>query len=321
MTFIAMIDRYYNKKPNLVVLFKAGKLFDYPLNVPEYRESYFDLFKVASKEFSVFVVRGVKVHWRQGIFKSGYYFTHSHFQVWPKKIAAKVVYDKNVDELFAAKTNRDWSMINQFGLKKICYNKHLTYLTFPQFHKFTCQFFDKKGALRCLKKIKTDQVVYKPIYGLGGRGIIIGRPKIVLRKLKNFNQGLFQEFIDTSAGITGICPSYHDLRAIIMDGRIVQSYVRIPKSGSLVANVAQGGTLKEISKESLPTSVLKIIKQVDLIFKKFGHRVYAVDFGLEKDQPYLMEINRAPGMPFKKEKYYHQYHRDLLKVFKAALKN
>ena len=309
--------RYINKKPNLVILFGKGKLLDYPFNIPEYLESYRDFFRLAQSKFNIFIVRGVNKYLGRGSFSRGYIFQNGKFKKYNDKISAKVIYDKG--DIYS-NGGRDWHIVNKQGIKKIAKNKYTSYLLFKKISKPTYLIKSKSDFKRCLKRINTNKAVFKPIYGYEGKGIIIDNKNTLIKKIKKFD-GLLQEFIDTSKGIPGICQSYHDLRILIMNGKIIQVYIRIPKKGSLLANVARGGHLKEIGKKLVPSSVLKIVKHIDNKFRKFGQRIYSLDFGLENNKPYLIEINDQPGLPYKKWKmYYHQWHKKLLKTLLNSIK-
>lgn len=314
-----MGDFLSDNKPNLVIFFEAGSLFSYPFNIKEYLESYLDFIKEAQSRFNIFVVRGRDKYLGQGRFKEGYSFKKGKFVSFAEPIKAEVIYDKgnlNIDG------GKSWSVVNKAGLNEICNDKFKTYQIFKKFHKFTCKFETKRQAKQCLKKMNEGKIVYKPRYGFEGRGIIIDEKNKIIEKIKDFKAGLFQDFIDTSQGVEKICHECHDLRVTVMNGEIIQTYVRLPKKGSLISNVAQGGKLKEFTVGKLDSQLRKIVNEVDRYFKQFGARIYAIDFGIEAGRPYIIEINNAPGLPYKKwEIYYHFWHQKLLATLVAAFKN
>lgn len=308
--------RYINKKPNLVILFNKGKLLDYPLNTPQYLQSYRDFFRLAQSKFNIFIVRGKRYYLGQGSFFHGYLFGGGRLKKFNNKIRAKIIYNKG--DLYS-NGGKNWHIINRQGLRKLAEHKFTTYKSFKKICKSTYLIKSKDDFKKYIKRIKTKKVVFKPALGFEGRGIMISNKSALLKKIKKFD-GLLQEFLDTSKGIPNICPSQHDLRVLIMNGKIVQAYVRIPKKGSLLANVAQGGRLKEIRIKSIPGSALKIVNHIDNQLKKFGDRIYSIDLGFENNKPYLFEINDRPGLPYKKWKmYYNKWHRALLRtLLKAA---
>ncbi|MBU0598456.1 hypothetical protein KKF61_05740 [Patescibacteria group bacterium] len=106
-----------------------------------------------------------------------------------------------------------------------------------------------------------------------------------------------------------------------MNGRIVQTYIRIPKQGSLLANVAQGGKMLEIKKSAVPKKAIKIAFLIDKKIKRMGNRMYAMDFGFENGRPYVFELNPRAGFPYPQWKmYYHIWHKELLKTLMQCIK-
>ena len=112
---------------------------------------------------------------------------------------------------------------------------------------------------------------------------------------------ILQEFIDTKAGIPGVCDSYHDLRIAVMNGgAIALTHVRIPEPGSFIANYAQGATIRELSPADLPESVLALHRAVyETIAARFPDPMYTMDVGIGADgKPLLFEINGATAFPW-----------------------
>ncbi len=331
MPTVTKSKRYFEGKPNLVTIHPPGTLKDYPFNIAPYKKSYTDFFRLAEKYFSVFYVRDKKRHLGQGVFKQGYRFQQGKFIPYNAKIYARVVYNKTT---LYSNGGKNWDVVNKWNLYKITFNKYRSYQLFKQYMKPTYRIRNKAQFLKTLPKIKTDWVVYKPNRGAEGKGIIIGPKKTVAKKLANFKldrskykfrrgayDGLLQEFIDTSGGIPNLHHTYHDMRILIMNGKIVQTYIRIPKKGSFLANVARGGALKEIPIKKVPRSAKSIALKIDTKLKKYGARVYAIDFGFEDGKPYLFEINPQPGLPYPSwHMYYRKWHKSLLSVLLSCLK-
>src|SRR3989344_2270343 len=314
-----MKNRTSNNKPNLVIAFEAGKLNDYPFNVPQYFSSYQDFCKLAQRYFSIFIVRGKKSYRGNGVFRTGYFFDGKKFVAYPHPIAAAIVYDKGNMDLNGGK---DWSSINRAGLAKICRSKYRTYQVFKKDHKQTCFFNTRSECAACLRKIRGEQIVYKPNDGFEGRGVVVGSHQFVRKHITSYKNGIVQEFMDTSAGIPGLVISTHDLRVIIMNGKPVESFFRIPPHGSLIANVARGGRVVEIKLSQIPKSVHTILRRVDRVFRIFGPRIYAVDLGFENGKPHLFEINHMPGLPYASEpRYYWAFHRALLQTLRNAVQS
>lgn len=146
---------------------------------------------------------------------------------------------------------------------------------------------------------KSSLVVLKPAKGLGGKGIAIDTPikikkEIILPK-KTY---VLQEFVDTSGGISDLTDTYHDLRVVIIEGKIIFSHIRTPKKGSLLANVAQGGTIEEVALDKLPNFIIEAVTAVqNIIDKRYNKPIYSIDFGVMREKPFIFELNDQIGFP------------------------
>lgn len=312
------IDRITSGKPIVVVYFKEGTLREYPFNKHEYLQSYIDFFKLAEPHFSFFIVRGMRDYKGNGIFKSGYRFDGKKFIHYRRPIAAKVVYDKDSGGSLSARPGKGWAIVNHPALSRLLLNKDFTYTKFKKYMKPLFRVKTKKDCIHVLKKIKTSLAVFKPRSGYGGNGIIIAEKTNFLDRLTCHN-GLIGEFIDGANGIPGITDSYHDLRLTIADGETIEVLVRIPKKGSLLANISQGASAKLLPPSQAPVDARNIVSRIDRMVSKFGHRLYSVDFLYENGKPYVVELNARPGLPFKAwGSVYGRWHQGLLKVLRAA---
>jgi len=132
-----------------------------------------------------------------------------------------------------------------------------------------------------------------------GKGIVIDSPeKLSTITLEEGVEYCLQEFIDTSKGIPGIVRGYHDLRIIIVDGEIVLCHVRTPKEGSLLANVAQGGSIREVPLEIIPSNILRRVADTQAhIDQRFDFPLYSIDFGIQNAIPFVFELNDQIGFP------------------------
>jgi len=151
-----------------------------------------------------------------------------------------------------------------------------------------------------LEKIKGDNVVIKPVGGLGGKGIFIGSKKDATAfVLKPAGKYIVQEYIETGAGIPGITTGPHDLRVVVLNKKIVWSHYRTPPAGSLKANVATGGSLNEVSIKMIPENIAEISEKIaEEFYEKYDNPLFSVDFGVDREgTPYIFEINDQIGLP------------------------
>lgn len=126
---------------------------------------------------------------------------------------------------------------------------------------FTNNIVDIKKFIKKYKKI-----VIKPIHGYGGKNIIFIKNKIDTKKitnhLKKFNHVMVQKFI--SNVIKG------DKRVFIINGLVKGAIRRIPKKGSFLSNIGQGGLAVKtnLNKKELKISriVAKDLKKKQIFF-------------------------------------------------------
>lgn len=133
-----------------------------------------------------------------------------------------------------------------------------------------------------------------------GKGIIIDFPSnmgsVELDPTKKY---VLQEFVDTSKGIPSITSGHHDIRIIIVNGKITLTHVRTPQKGSFLANVAQGGSIREILPEDIPDFIKDIAKNIQsIIDTNFNFPLYSIDFGVQDQRtPFVFELNDQIGFP------------------------
>lgn len=152
------------------------------------------------------------------------------------------------------------------------------------------------GDVACLSG---DQLIFKPTSGFGGKGIEVIRndPDYVAPV-----NGVIQEFIDSRAGIPGICTGYHDLRLTYIGTTLQYAYVRQPAQGSLLANIAQGGSMYLVDAAKLPPSTWDLARVVQTKLVGFPKALYTIDLFFDlSGKPWLIELNSKPGMYFPPE--------------------
>ncbi|MBI2578878.1 MAG: ATP-grasp domain-containing protein [Candidatus Aenigmarchaeota archaeon] len=206
-------------------------------------------------------------------------------------------------------------MMNDPFIEDLCNDKYLT-------HKLFRRYVPKTSiSLKGLKKIKNRLAVVKPRFGAGGAGVKV-MEKYRLRKLKK--DYIVQEFVDTSAGIKGVYKGIHDLRLLVLNGKILDFYLRVPRKG-LISNISLGGRLVRIRK--IPKKVMRIANYVDSKFNKFVPRLYSIDFLIDKKQrPWIIELNSHPGfrLYYKikvggQQKIYKKICRCIMKAVKSCI--
>jgi glutathione synthase len=108
---------------------------------------------------------------------------------------------------------------------------------------------------------KYKKIVIKPTHGYGGKNIFFINSNVQKSKLASYlrkhEHVMVQKFIPQI--------KYGDKRIFIIGGVIKGAIKRVPKKGSIVSNIAQGGTA---IKTSLTKKEYKIAKVVALHLKK-----------------------------------------------------
>ncbi len=227
------------------------------------------------------------------------------------KSRAEVYYKK---ELIA----QTYPFINDLNFTKIVDDKFVTSLIFPQWSKKSYLIKTKADLEKILPKLKTAKVVIKPLSESGGKGVQL-LEKTELEKVEFSGENLVQEFIDSAKGVPGVSVGMHDLRLVFVGEKLSYAYLREPKVGSFLANLAQGGKLTIVPVENLPKALAPIVEFINETFSSFPDRIFAIDFMFdETGQPWIVELNSMPGLFFSPEEkpYMIEMYQELLKVFK-----
>lgn len=216
-----------------------------------------------------------------------------------KPIKLMMAYDRSGGFRFPV-VGDSFKVVDNLEFKKFSWNKWEAYKTLGEWMPKTVWVGKKASLKKSLLEIKGDLVVLKPYNGLKGKGIYIGsKEESESFEFLEARDYLAQEFVDTKQGIFGITTGTHDLRTVIINGKIVWSHVRTPPVGEYRANVAGGGSLTEVDVKLIPESVKYIVQKVSkVLYSRFDNPIYSVDFGLdEQGNPYIFEINDQMGFP------------------------
>lgn len=265
--------------------------------------------------------------YKKNIFKYAWIFESENNQ-WKRiyNIRPNLIYDKTKDRLenyyLKELMGKRFLFINNRLFTQIIGNKLTTSLLFPKWSKKSWLVDSKTELTNALAKIKTSLIVAKPLSESGGKNVIIGPREDLLKKKLKFKDCLVQEFIDSSEGVPGISKGEHDLRIVCVNDKIIYSFIREPKKGSHLANLAQGGSLTIIPNDKIPASIKPIFQYANNLFKTFGPRIYSIDFMFDKKQnPWIVELNSMPGLYFTPEEkpYMIELYKELIKVFQKKL--
>ncbi len=179
--------------------------------------------------------------------------------------------------------------VNHPRLSFLASDKYEAYRAFPDLIPQTFLASELEEARRTF----SGRVVTKPRFGAHGRGVEIRDIAEIDSLPEDF---IVQRFVDSTAGIPGLTEGAHDLRLVLVNDVIADTYIRFSKSG-LISNVSRGGTMKMLDTDALPASVVSVARRVDAHFSAFVPRIYSIDFMIEGgERPWVGEFNYAPGI-------------------------
>lgn len=138
-----------------------------------------------------------------------------------------------------------------------------------------------------LSQVGGAPVVVKLLEGTQGIGVILAEThksaKSVIESFMSLKANiLVQEFVKEAGGA--------DIRAFIVDGKIVGAMKRQGAAGEFRSNLHRGGkaTVIELSKEERETAIKAA--------KKLGLAIAGVDMLQSSRGPLVMEVNSSPGL-------------------------
>lgn len=316
-------------KKVLILFGKSDWKKSKPFENKDYQYSYEYFYSICKKNgIQMYRASYEWYDYEKNIFKHAWIFEGENAN-WKRvdNIKPDLIYDKTkarMEVYYKKELIEDsYPFINNLHFSRLVDDKFITSLFFDKWSKKNWLVRSKKEFFEAIKLIKSDKIVAKPVSESGGKNVMILDKKNI-SKIPNI-KGTFiiQEFIDSSRGVPGFSSSMHDLRLVFVNNKIVYSYIREPKAGSYLANLAQGGSLKIVPEKKLPKSLKPIIKYSNEIFKTFNPRIYSIDFMFdEKRKPWIVELNSMPGLYFTsaEKPYMLKMYDELLMIFKKKLK-
>jgi len=292
----------------IAIYFSSPEPMGYPLDKPPYLEKYREIIaSVENHDIDVFIVRGdsytgngqFKRSWKfVRRFKRGWRFVGDNLQKSDGEIKADLIFNRDSDNTIPVIT--DCPIINHPEFDALCTNKVKTFETFPDISPKSAavnSYNEYVGKVRAWNMNDDDLIVLKKNFEAEGKGIFIikvgdSKPDLY----DSWNDIMIQEFLDSSIGIPGIVEGLHDLRITVVNGEPINSFLRAPQKGSLVANVARGGKGTSVNLNDIPKEVLDLVYEIDENVKQYFPAIYAADF-IRSDKGYkLLELNSRPGV-------------------------
>lgn len=288
------------KAKSIVVYFSDLREGPDPFELyPSTRDSFYSLFQRGKESgLDMYVASGRKRYVGEGTFLNPLFYTGDRF-VEQTKVVADAVYDRSIGLEFPP-ADIEQRVLNCITFKELCHDKGRMYDVLSEWMPHTQQFQTREQLEVILQALPaTERFVIKPFDGYKGKGVCIDLPAVLRQyPIEQGKTYLLQEFVETADGVGELIQDRHDFRIIIVNGQIVQSYFRIPKEDSLFANLAQGGRLQEVELQDIPIAVKQIVQKVqERIDKRFSYPLYSIDFGVNKEKPFIFELNDVIGFP------------------------
>jgi hypothetical protein len=271
----------------------------------------------------------------------------------PGKIHSKLIFDKftpfttkQKNKLKLLTSSKSIYTFNTRKRKDIFNDKLNTYKSFKEFAIPTVEIVNSTKGKIILAKNKLDKLLkdhdhddfndnylIKDKTGSGGFKIYkIDFENFGSKKIKRCHKSkkkltyLLQPFINCTKGfVFGKYKGLIDLRLIILNNKVIQTYMRIAKKGKFECNEHQGGNLVYMSVKKIPKDVLimtkKIIKKLSTKLN-LKHSLYALDFMRSNNgNLYFIEGNTNPGIDWNHTKKVNgEKTKELIKIIVNELK-
>lgn len=276
----------------IAVFFGLREPLAYPLSKEDYWTSYSELTQVIAEcGGQLYIVRSQDSYHGNGRFSNSWIIKGDEL-VEKGPLVADVIYDKG-----RFKSDGSVPVFNCQEVVDICLDKWAMYNQLVDYCPLTFYVENAEEAIEALKTLSTEKIVFKPVRGAEGIGVKIEDKQYFSNPTEPLQfPAVVSEFLDTSGGVPGLMVGHHDLRIALFDGEILYSYLRTPPNGSLLANVARGGTFMMIEPSRLPEAVVKIAQEIDERISTCPHRFYSVDFGYTAEGPKIIEMNSELGL-------------------------
>lgn len=282
-----------------IIIFWGSKL-DHPLadeivNGIKHN-TYLYFLETLQKSCNLYICRGYDLYLGNNTYIPQWRYDNGTFIDNTKEVKPQAVLDLSSQMAFPELNSTN--ILNNFRFKFFAKNKFQSYLMFREHFPKSFFVYDDISFEIAKKSFEVGiDLVLKPVDGLKGQGINFFKngEDVSVDLTRSY---ILQEFKETKEGIPGIVEGRHDLRIVIINNEIVWAHIRQPQSESKLANVNQGGSIREIAVDQIPATVLTFISQVkERIFSEFDNPVYSIDMGVSGGKPFIYEFNSRIGFP------------------------
>ncbi len=278
---------------NIVIAFSGARFEDEPFDEWQYATAYGELAAaITERGHAFFVVRHTVAYLGGSSFEGGWKWQDGKFCEWNQRITADRIFNKSLD--FVPDGSID--MVNPLAMNAMCRNKLMLVRRLPSLCPVTRLVSHVDELDAAFVSVQSDLIVVKPLSGSGGDGVFIGTREQARTSLPPY-PFLVQEWIDTSQGIPGLVDTHHDFRLLIKNGNVILTFIRSPRTGSLISNVARGGFIIPIPANERPAEALVLVAPVDELLSQHPHRFYTIDCARDRSGTWkIIELNDQPGL-------------------------
>lgn len=290
----------------VAIYFSDAEPMGYPFDKGYYFEIYQEIIaEIEKRDVQVCIVRGDSYQ-GEGKFSHGWKFVSGELEKIDN-IQADLIFNR--DDKNTIPEIHDCKIINAPELDNICLDKWKTAELFPEFSPktdYVQSFAESEGVIEKRNLGQSDRLVLKKNFQTEGRGIFVLPVSEITNDLYgDWSDVLIQEFLDSEVGVPGVVEGVHDLRVNVVNGEPINAYIRTPKPGSFLANVARGGKGISLTYEQIPAEVMKKVEEIDKKINKYMPSVYSADFTNSSKGYKLIEMNSRPMV--QSPKYFSDY--------------
>lgn len=254
-----------------------------------------------------------------GKFKSCWIYT-DQWKRSPDTTNAKVIFDK-FSNLLARNAAvykllttilKPLPFLHNQTLRLLFDNKLATYTQFPDYTIPTVavdsltpaniQKAKQALAIKCRNHPYHDDfgsdLVLKDQFGIGGNDMykITNSTDWAALPVHPATRYILQPLIQASGFTLDHLTGSADLRVIVYEDKIIQSYLRIAKAGEFRANAQQGGEVVYLTLDQIPAAVLEMTADIKKRLPK-KPVLYTLDFiKSNRGHLYFIEGNNSPGL-------------------------
>ena len=306
----------------IAIYFSDSEPMGYPFNKKQYWEIYQQIIAQIEERGVVVVIARGDSYRGNGNFAKGWRLRNGEVKEINEPIHADLIFNR--DDKNTIPEIEDCPMVNQLAFDKLCVDKFQTYEAFPDMSPRTAlaHSYQEYCSIRDLWKLSKDErVVLKKNYEGEGRGIFIQPSGEITEALyDDWRDILVQEFLDGSLGIPGVVEGLHDLRIANINGTPINAYIRVPKKGSLFANIARGGRGFSLDLSEVPDEVMTLVAKINDNVSQYFPSVYAADFIRTVKGYKLIELNSRVAVQHPDwSKSYKKFNNILVDMLVAAV--